>query len=274
MLITGASGFVGSALMGLLVTKAWDILPLVRRKYGLQDEVIIDLCDSDISSKLNGLPEVDTVVHLGAQVDFKASVEDLYAPNVFATECLARWASKINAHFIFASTAIVCGAKATLITPASETDADTDYGSSKLLAEEKIKSLPVRHAILRIGGVFGKDGPEHLGLNRAISRAMTGNAPTQYGRGEIKRNYIYVKDLAGVIYYCMENQIEGTHLVAGTRASSMGEMLQAICDVFLPEGNIIKTGTESGGDQLIENSEKLPGGKTFQEALLDIKRCE
>jgi len=59
VLITGANGFVGSALIDYLSSKDWDVIPLVRTKRGLKDEVIIDFCDPDLSSKMNSLPGVD-----------------------------------------------------------------------------------------------------------------------------------------------------------------------------------------------------------------------
>ncbi|MCK5013460.1 MAG: NAD(P)-dependent oxidoreductase [Candidatus Omnitrophica bacterium] len=273
VLITGASGFVGSALIEYLASKDWDIIPLVRRESGLKDEVIMDFCDPNISLKINSLPEVDTIIHLGVKADFEATIEELFIPNVFATECLVKWASNIKAHFIFASATIVCGAKTNLITSKSVPSADIGYGHSKLLAEQKIKESKVEYTILRVGGIFGKNGPNHLGINRTISGALVGDVPIQYGLGEIKRNYIYVKDLAEIIYFCMENKKEGTHLVAGTEASSMSAMLQTICNVFLPGKNIINTGIENGSDQIVEHSMHLPKGRSFEEAILDIKKC-
>lgn len=46
-----------------------------------------------------------------------------------------------------------------------------------------IKMSDVSHAILRIGGVFGKDGPHHLGLNKSIDNAFKGITPIVYGGG-------------------------------------------------------------------------------------------
>lgn len=273
VLITGAGGFAGTALMNRLSSEDWDAIPLVRKKSGLKGEVIIDFCDSDIFLKINGLPRVDAVVHLGAKVDFAATTEELFVPNVVATECLSQWAAKIKAHFVFASTAIVCGVKTNLINSKSVPCADTNYGRSKLLAEQKIKESQAKYIILRSGGIFGKNGPGHLGINRAITGALAGEAPTQYGLGRIKRNYIYVKDLAEIIYFCIENKKEGTHFVAGAEINSMGEMLRIICNSFLNGKNLKISGEENGFDQIIEHSSCLPKGRSFKDAVLDIKEC-
>jgi len=81
---------------------------------------------------------------------------------------LANLALMTDAQFIFSSAAIVCGVKAEQITRDTPVDIDTDYGKSKWLAEELVIESGAKHCILRIGGVFGFNGPDHLGLNRII----------------------------------------------------------------------------------------------------------
>lgn len=272
VLITGAGGFVGSALMRLCAER-WDIVPVVRKKSGLNDEVIIDFSNAEAASKIDRLPKVDVVVHLAAKVDFAAAKEELLAPNVLVAEALAQWAAKIKAHFVFASSVTVCGVKTNRITEKSVVIADTNYGESKFLAEEKIKGSKVKYAILRIGGIYGKNGPDHLGVNRTIRGAMAGEVPTQYGTGELKRNYIYVKDLAEIIYFCVEKKIEDTHLVAGAYVHSMKEMLETVSKCFLA-GKALKIDPNGNGfDQVIEHSVHLPKGRSFEEAIADIKKC-
>ena len=45
---------------------------------------------------------------------------------------------------------------------------DTDYGRSKWLAERNIDQSGCRAVSLRLSGLFGRSGPAHLGLNRAL----------------------------------------------------------------------------------------------------------
>ena len=63
------------------------------------------------------------------------------------------------------------------ITQDSSVNADTPYGKSKWLAEELIRMSGVNHCILRIGGVFGLNGPMHLGLNRTILNVIEKISP-------------------------------------------------------------------------------------------------
>ena len=271
ILITGANGFIGSNLMNILKNTDWELVPLVRNRAGPKNEVVIDFCDPDFCRTINSLPKVDAIVHLGAKIGWdSSSMQALFVPNVLATAELVNWAREIKAYFVFASASIVCGVKNTNITSVSKPNPDTNYGYSKWLAEEIIQMSGVKHTILRIAGVFGKDGPSHLSINNAISNASEGITPIQYGNGEIKRNYIYAKDLSNIIKFCIENEIDGIHLVAGP-INTISEMLQTICDVIFPGKKPEYRKGKNGSNQIIEHSEYLPNGRSFEEAIKDAR---
>lgn len=273
ILITGASGFIGGTLMKMLADTDSEMFFLVRQRAGLKNEIIADFCDPDFYKVVNALPKVDVLIHLGAKIGWDGSSrESLFKPNVLATAELVNWAKSIGAYFVFASAAIVCGVKNTHITFGSAPNPDTDYGYSKWLAEEIILMSGVKHAILRISGVFGKDGPSHLGINKAINGAMNGITPVQYGSGKMKRNYIYVEDLCKIIIYCIENQISGIHLVAGSSVNTISEMLEIICSILLPDRIPERLKGEKVINQTVEHSSCLPKGRSFRDAIKDIKR--
>jgi len=275
ILITGASGFIGTALIRNLADTDWEIIPLLRRSCGLKNEAIVDFCDTDFRSKIHSLPEVDVVLHLGAMVSFNDNLkEDLFTPNVLATGELVSWARKIKAYFVFASTAMVCGVKNSYIDKDSNPLLDSAYGYSKWLAEEMVIMSGIKSAILRIAGVFGRGGPSHLGINKAIDGALNGIIPVQYGVGDIKRNYIYVEDLCKIIKFCIETNVQGRHLAAGSHTNTMHEMLQIICDVMLPRKRLQHSEGRKGYDQIIKYSTGLPMPRSFGEAIEGIKRDE
>ena len=272
ILVTGANGFVGRNLLNAIETSDWDAIPLVHRKSGLSGEIILDFCSEDFDQQIYMLPEVEVIVHLGAKVALNCSSKhELFVPNVLATAELANWGKKIGAYFIFASTVVVCGVRNSYITSESKSNPDTDYGYSKWLAEEMIRMSGVKHAILRIAGVFGRGGSQHLSLNKAIDSALNGETPMQYGSGKIKRNYIYVEDLVNVIIYCMENQVDGTHLVAGSSVNTVAEILQIICDKLLIGTRPTYLEGSKGQDQVITPSPSLPKGRSFAEAIEHIR---
>ena len=273
VLITGASGFVGSCLVRMLGDTGWQVMPIVRQNSGFNNEVVLDFCDVDFRDKLAQMPKADAVVHLGAKIEWDGNIrEKLFKPNVLATAELADWSKSIGAYFLFSSTAIVFGSRNRHITSSNKLELDTDYGYSKWLAEELIRMSGVKCGILRIGGIFGKNGPSHLGINVAIENALNGVVPVQRGDGAVKRNYIYVEDLCNVIKFCIEQEFEGTHLVAGSSVNLVSEMLEIICETFLPGRSPQRVPSERVvSDQIVEHSAYLPRGRSFEEALKDIK---
>jgi len=174
-----------------------------------------------------------------------------------------RWGARL----IFASTAVVHGVKTSRIDADAPMQLDTAYARSKSLGEQLIAASGVDHCILRIAGIFGLQGPVHLGINRAIDGACGATAPRQVGTGKSLRNYVYVHDVAAAIGYVLENTVRGTHLLAGDDTLSISEMLAAICAKLAPQLNPVVVDGDDAADQLIAPSPLLPRTRTFAEAL-------
>lgn len=271
LLLTGAHGFVGRAAADALTSQGWQVHLATR----IGDAgVRLDLEDPMSCAELLNGPRMDAIVHLAAKVGLSGeSVSDLFAANVAGTAGLLLAAQRWNARFVFASTAIVCGSKTADITPSSPVNPDSAYGNSKWLAEQLVAASGVDAVTLRFGGVFGADGPTHLGLNRAITAAQQGRRPQLVGGGGARRNYIYVKDAALSIAHALENDIRGTHFAAGSEISTLDEMLRALCDVFLPGQTPERVNGMDAADQVIQASPILPRTRSLHEALTDIRRA-
>ena len=280
VLITGASGFIGGALVRMLNRVGpqidYKVIPMVRKPSGLPDEVVLDFESRDFGYKIRKLRPVDAIVHLGAKVDLSMKLiwkNDLYLSNVLATAILARWARTTGAYFVFTSTVMIHGAQTSEVKKDTSPNPDTGYADSKWLAEGAIRIYEPEHLILRLAGVYGNNGPLHLGINKAITQAQNSVVPTLTGDGAGKRNYIYVADLAKLLLFCLKSRITGTHLVAGTEVISIAEMLRLICDAFLPGTQPIRKEGDSGRDQIVEHSKELHWRmKGFEEALRNMKK--
>lgn len=245
---------------------------MTHRETGWENEIVVDFCNKNFSALLHELSPVDAVVHLGARTGWDGGTrKDLFTPNITATALLVDWALKKSAHFIFSSAALVCRPRRPHITADCAPEPAHDYLYSKWLGEEIIRNSGIHHTILRIGGIFGLGGPSHLGLNRAIDRALSGRPPILYGDGKMKRNYVYVRDLCRMIVFCLDSGLEGTHLAAGSTINTMEEMLKAACEIFLPGSRPERRPGGKAGDQIIDVSPQLPAGRTFRGALEDIK---
>ena len=275
VLVTGSTGFVGRATVAALLEKGWQVTQGTRINSNkkLEGFIYLDFDDPETIISLTKKHPYDAIVHLGAHIGLSGATEsEMFIPNVLSTGCLAYLAHLWDAHLVFASTAIVHGIKNERISLESPILPDSAYAKSKWLGEQLLWSSNVRHCVLRIAGVFGCDGPTHLGLNRAIDEAVKGEVPNQIGSGTALRNYIYVKDVAQAIHFALIKKIEGSHLLAGNETSSISEMLQKVCNTFLPGMHPVINDGVQAVNQVITPSKHFPQTMSFNDALIDIKK--
>jgi nucleoside-diphosphate-sugar epimerase len=269
VVVTGSSGFIGRYSCACLKRNGFDVLTVGRSN---SDDVHCDLSLPESLSKLNSLPPYKAFIHLGAHVGWDgSSLEDMYLPNVISTALIADLVRKNNAHLIFSSAAVIAGLHCEEISASSENRSDTPYARSKELAEICIEASGVSATILRIGGVYGKNGPSHLGLNRTIQRALLGKPPQIFGTGSGKRNYIYVEDLASIIVHSVHSRTSGTHLVSGSDVLSIAEMYQSICDMFQLTSAPNNCPGDSSRSQVLFSLPDYTGKTSFSDSLRLIK---
>jgi nucleoside-diphosphate-sugar epimerase len=174
VLVTGATGKVGSHLVPRLLAQGFEVSVLVREGPNVQRlrELGAEIVERDLlraeplDSALKG---VETVVHLAA---FFRGVtpEQSHEVNVVGTERLATAAARVGVkRFLFVSTGTVYPAG--LNRPAEEADSPSlappsnHYAASKVAAEAKLIELDhdegLGLGILRLGMVYG-EGDRHV----------------------------------------------------------------------------------------------------------------
>ncbi len=257
ILITGSTGFVGRHLLPLLNEANHNVIHLVREPKGFVQEYVWDF-ESDI---LDQIPASEVVIHLAAYADFTTTLKKkIYKVNTISTIKLANYCQKHKALFILASMTGIHGG-ATYLGKDSPIAPINHYGMSKYIAEEIVQTFVDDVFILRIGGIYGLDGPKHLGLNTAISNALhTQTLPTLKGPGKAKRNYICVQDIVRWIAHLVKPENRATSqggnilYMAGTEVLSIEEYLQTIVDVLLPGKQLEYLDGSESQDSIIEVS--------------------
>ena len=210
----------------------------------------------------------DVIINCAAVADFTANIKNkLYPVNSLAPAIMASWCMTKGSYLVQASALLVHG----VITPYIDSETsillDTDYGKSKYLAEQMIEISGAKSAIIRFCGIFGANGPKHLGLNNMIRKAQKGIKPKIIGRGLAKRNYIHVSDAADILLACVKNQIQGVRWAGGKEVNNITEIFNTLCEVYKLNPPLMEDGNESN-DQVVKISDDLPIGKTFYEALI------
>lgn len=164
ILVTGATGKVGSRFVPRLIAKGYDVTILVRdaaRALPGAKVVVGDLYDRDtLPSAVAGM---DVVIHLAALFRTFTDNEGIFKTNHNGTVALAQAAVAAGVkRFIFTSTSNVYGSG--YGHPARENDvvdaADPRaYSASKIAAEQELLKLELDVRILRLGFVYGDKDP-------------------------------------------------------------------------------------------------------------------
>ena len=191
ILITGASGFIGSFLVehGLeLNAEVWAaVRPTSSRRY-LRDPRIrfieLDLSSDDrlkeqLTDHVAGHEPFDYVIHAAGATKCRRSA-DFDRTNAEGTLRLAltlleTQALRPGGRFVFISSLSVCGPVHEIdFRPISEADTplpNTAYGRSKLLAEQYLRDIPdLNYVVLRPTGVYGPRERDYYLMARSISR--------------------------------------------------------------------------------------------------------
>ncbi|NQV72052.1 NAD-dependent epimerase/dehydratase family protein [bacterium] len=239
VLVTGASGFVGSALVPILLKSGFSVRCAVRSFQLINLDTVEYVEIGDINDKTDwslALKDVDAVVHLAARVhqtDKKAGadIEAFRSVNVQGTKSLAKSAIAAGVNqFVFLSSIKVNGESGTF-SETSKPDPKDAYGISKLEAEEiltdifrgKDKSL----VIIRPPLIYGPGVKANL---NALIRLVRTGVPLPFGSFKNKRSLIGIGNLVDLLISCLRKAPEGSHvyLVSDGKAVSTLHLVEAI----------------------------------------------
>jgi nucleoside-diphosphate-sugar epimerase len=220
--VTGASGFVGTALSRTLAERGHEVRPLDRGSIG-------DLADvADWSRHLAGM---DAVVHLGGIAHTRGFDEQrLRQVNVEASLALGRSAAGAGVRMVFMSTIKVLGEE-TGDRPFTEksTIAPRDpYARAKAIAEQGLRDIAgLRLCVLRPPLVYG---PGVRANFLALVRAIAGGWPLPLASIRNSRSLIGVGNLAHAVARCLESPSASgkTFLVTDGPAVSTPDLCRAI----------------------------------------------
>jgi dihydroflavonol-4-reductase len=166
ILVTGASGFIGSAFVKALIAEksSYNIYCAVRKTSKMEnlENLEVEFVNFDLEDYSTFLPAVknkDIVVHFAALFNFQSPEEDLLRINVEATKHLAKACIEAKVkHFVYCSTTEALG-KVVNGTEESEYSPDEIYGKSKMKAEQILLEMQEKDhlplTIVRPSGVYG-----------------------------------------------------------------------------------------------------------------------
>jgi nucleoside-diphosphate-sugar epimerase len=211
ILITGASGFIGSFLTDEALKRNYEVYAGVR-KSSCRDyltDPAIRFFEMDFSQKenlkkqLETAPRFDYIIHAAGVVkscNKKDFVNINYQYTKIFIEAL-RETGKIPEKFIFISSLAIFGpGNETTLQPIKPTDKPhpvTQYGKSKLMAEQFIISLTnFPYIILRPTGVYGPREKDYYLAYKSVKKGIE----SYIGAKEQHLTFVYVTDLTRLVF--------------------------------------------------------------------------
>ena len=220
LLVTGASGFIGSFIVEEGLARGYEVWAAVRKSSsrefltdGRIHFVELDLLSEErLTEQLRG-HRFDFVVHAaGLTKSLKDS--DFYRVNTLGTQNLTNVIKNLQMplrRFIYLSSLSIFGPirEEQPYTEITETDTprpNTDYGRSKLLAEEYLQreaSFP--YVILRPTGVYGPREKDYF----MMAKSIKGHVDFAVGFKRQDITFVYVKDVVQAVFLAFERGESG-----------------------------------------------------------------
>ena len=220
ILITGATGFIGSNLIKFLRKKNENVVGLSR--HGSHDKKIysLSLCQRLALEKFVKKHKCDVVIHLAAQLNEK-NPNIIFKENCHNTKNLLDCCIKNGVkRFIFASTHLVYAKSQYLpIDEYHKVNPLTNYAMSKLISENMCKTYSTLYEletiILRISSVYGMGQPNKYIIPTMIKNYLKKKLVVhKYRNGYQLMDLIHISDVCKALELCYKSKKLGIFNIA------------------------------------------------------------
>ena len=241
VLVTGASGFVGSAVARALLAAGQPVRALVRpgSARGLPDDLALEPAVGDLDdppSLARAVSGCRALFHVAA--DYRLWVPEpaaMYRANVEGTRALLIAAAEAGvARIVYTSSVATLGLRADgrpadETTPAALDDMIGHYKRSKYLAEQAVRGLILEHGVPAVivnpSAPIGPRDARPTPTGRMVLEAARGRMPAYVDTG---LNVVHVDDVAAGHLLAFERGAIGERYILGGEDLTLGEILRLI----------------------------------------------
>ena len=214
VLVTGATGFIGSRLVDSLISQGYEVTSLIRKnKKGNSKSKIIygDLTEEKIDFK--GV-KFDCVFHLASHTPLEKNKKILEKVNLEGTKKLFGEIKDITKSIIYISGLGVYGeTRETIVDENQNYNPNTDFVKIRLDAEKYLKDNSNKHkidfAVVHFGDVYGPDGWFYDMLVKRLKK-KTFRMPKG---GNYYKGFVHVEDAVGSMIAVLESKSFGESFI-------------------------------------------------------------
>lgn len=263
LLITGGSGFIGSALVRAAIAGGYQVVNLDALTYAAcQDNIAsvsnhldyvfehVDIRNRAALDRVFAVHQPDAVIHLAAESHVDRSIDapdDFIDTNITGTYNLLEaargyWQTKgkpesfrfqhISTDEVFGS----LGAKG-LFTEDSPYAPNSPYAASKAASDHLVRAWSKTYGMpILLTNCSNNYGPFHFPeklIPVVILKALAGEDIPIYGRGENVRDWLYVEDHANALLTVLENgKIGRSYNIGGNNEVKNIDLVRMICKIL------------------------------------------
>jgi UDP-glucose 4-epimerase len=256
VLVTGGAGFIGSAVVDLMLDMGHSVAVVDDLSTGKQANVdararfhLADIRDADALGEIFDREQPEVVSHQAAKANVRESMEEpvLYADvNVLGSLTLLEQARRKGVKkFIYASTGgAVYGEPQFLpVTEDHPINPLDPYGASKHHVEHYLnlyhRNFGLAYTVLRYPNVYGprQDPFGEAGVVAIFSRMMLlGQQPRINGNGKQERDFVFVGDIALANLLAMESVNDGIYNIGSGYGTDINTLFGKLSEIILFAG--------------------------------------
>jgi UDP-glucose 4-epimerase len=260
ILLTGASGFVGSHLVPALVEAGNDVV-CAARDPAYQPPPGAERVELDLMEPLDSgaLPESDAIVHLAqANAVFPEGARELYRVNTASTLELLDHARRTGVQrFIYASSGSVYGFGKRAFAEDDPLDGRDFYAMTKIAGEALVRVYRdlLTTSVLRFVVPYGP-GQKARMVPGLIGRVRAGAPVTLNDGGRPRMNPLYVDDVVRAVLAVLEIDENCVLNIAGDEPITVKELAELIGRI-LGEAPVFENGSGDVPGDLVADTSRM-----------------
>ena len=232
ILVTGATGFIGSRLVSDLVEKGYDVSTLVRKGKHVEkktNEIVGDVTDSELDFGDNTF---DCVFHLASKTPLEKNSKVLEKVNLDGTKNLFNALNgKIKSIVYISGLGVYGSPQETIIDENTPHDPNTNFVKIRVNAEnflrDNCRKNNIKFSVIYFGDVYGSKG----WFYEFIVKRLLKNSFRIPGNGLYCKGFVHVDDAVGSMIKIMENELfEESFIVADSSPCTFRDFVNYTAD--------------------------------------------